>query len=99
MDVLVFSDIQEYLKRILRLLRSLSGSWGVLPTSYKFRGEVKLLDDHPFAPASRNVEVFRGVSGDEMVAVKALKTYMLEDPSRLKKVDIIPLFLLHSVSD
>jgi len=58
---------------------------------------MKRLDDYPFAPASRNVEVFRGESGDEKVAVKVLKTYMLEDPGRLNKVDIDLSFPTHCV--
>ena len=86
MDVL--SDLPEPRKRILRLLRSLCGSWGELPSSYALSGEVKLLDDRPFAPASPFVEVFRGMFRDEMVAVKALTVYASEDPNRVKKVGI-----------
>lgn len=85
MDVL--SDLPEPRKRILRLLRSLCGSWGELPSSYALSGEVKLLDDRPFAPASPFVEVFRGMFRDEMVAVKALAVYMSDDPNRVKEVD------------
>lgn len=86
MDVL--SNLPEYRKRTLRLLRSLCGSWGELPSSYTLRGEVKLLDNRPFAPASRYVEVFQGMFRDEMVAVKALTVYASEDPNRVKKVGI-----------
>ena len=87
MDILsAYLHPPEYRKRTLRLLRSLCGSWGVLPTSYALRGEVKLLDEYPFAPASRFVEVFRGMSGGGMVAVKTLM-YPLEEFSRANKVD------------
>ena len=68
--MLRFSDLPEYRERTLRLLRSLCGSWGVLPTSCTLQGEVKLLDEYPFAKASCSVEVFRGELGGEMVAVK-----------------------------
>jgi len=96
-DILTLSDLPPwYRTRTLRLLRSLCGSWGVLPTSYAFQGDVKLLDEHPFVPASRFVEVFRGESGGKMVAVKTLTKYLSEDPSRLKRVGIMSRCPLHS---
>ena len=95
----MFSDLLDYRKRTLRLLRSLCGSWEVLPASYTFQGEVKFLDEYPFAPASRFVEVFRGESGGEMVAVKVLVVYLSEDPSKVKKVDIASPCPPHFASD
>lgn len=76
----------EYHNRTLRLMRSLCGLWGVLPTFYALKGEVKLLDEHPFALASPPVEVFRGTLGGELVAVKTFKRCTSEDPSLSSKV-------------
>ena len=89
MDVLALPHLLERRKRTLRILRSLCGMWGVLPTSYWIQGPVKLLDGGlPFVPASRFVEVLRGLSEGETVAVKALSVFQSEDGSRLYKVGI-----------
>ena len=93
MDVLELHDLPEHRKRVLRLLQSLCGSWGILPTSYAFSGAVEFLDDCPFARSS-SAEVFRGKSGGEMVAVKALAVSMSDDLAKLNKVGIAPKFFL-----
>ena len=85
--MLPFSCPPEYRKRTLRLLRSLCVSWGVLPTSYTFQGEVKDLGENPFA-SSNTAEVFQGTSGGEMVAVKSRRIYRSDGPGKLNKVDI-----------
>jgi len=84
-----FSYPPECCKLALRLLRSLCGSWGVLPTSYTLHIEVRLFDEHPFV-CSRGAEVFRGKLNGEPVAVKALTNPLSDDSSRLNKVGIAP---------
>ena len=51
------------------------------------------MDDCPFARSS-SAEVFRGKSGGEMVAVKALAVSMSDDLAKLNKVGIAPKFFL-----
>jgi hypothetical protein len=50
------------------------------------------LSDYPFLPASRYVEVFQGMAGGKMVAVKSLTQYQFEDPKRACKVDVTSLY-------
>lgn len=90
LDVLPSSYPPGWYKRTLRVLRLLCGSCGVLPTSYTFEREVTLLDEHPFVH-SHSADVFRGISGGEMVAEKALTVYLSDKPGRLNKVIFAPL--------
>ena len=77
----------EYYKLTLRLLQSLCGSWGVLPASYTFQREVSALGELAFF-RSCSAEVFSGMSGEEMVAVKAFTICPSDDPNSPNKVGI-----------
>ena len=47
-----------------------------------------LLDESPFF-RSQSAEVFRGMSGGEVIAVKVLAFCLSDNPSRLNKVSIL----------
>ena len=67
------------------LLRSLCGSWGVLPASYTLQGEVKVVDPMPRTCAGFG-EIWCGTWGSEKVAVKVIKITHDTNPEMLKKV-------------
>ena len=69
----------------MRVLRSLSGSWGVLPASYTLRGEVSVSDQWPLNCGGYS-EVWRGTLGCEEVAIKAIHVTISADPEKMKKV-------------
>jgi len=75
----------EYRMRTLRVLRSLSGSWGVLPASYTLQGEVKVSEVRAWIGTGFS-EVWRGILGSEMVAIKVIKVTGTSDPEKVKKV-------------
>lgn len=73
----------------MRVLRSLSGSWGVLPASYTLQGEVQVSYEHAWAVGGYS-EVWCGTMGCKMVAIKAIVIGRSSNPDlvKLKKVGV-----------
>lgn len=71
----------------MRVLRSLSGSWGLLPASYTLQGEVEVSDSKEWIYAGYS-EVWRGTLGCEKVAIKVIKITRTADREKLKKVRV-----------
>jgi hypothetical protein len=82
----------ELRQRTIRVLRSLCGSWGVLPASYTLQGEVKVTGGFPFACGGYG-EIWNGTWGSEKVAVKFLKITSAANPEKVKKVWCQPLII------
>lgn len=78
-------ELHQYM---LRVLRSLCGSWGVLPASYTLQGDVKVIDEVAWTCAGFS-EVWRGTWGSEKVAIKVIKITGAADPGKLKKVCVV----------
>ena len=75
----------KFRQRTIRVLRSLCGSWGVLPASYTLLGEVTVTEMIPWTFAGFG-EIWCGTWGCEKVAVKVIKITGATDPNKLKKV-------------
>ena len=71
----------------IHLLRSLCGSWGVLPASYTLHEEVIIPETQPRTAGGFSA-VWYGTMGSEKVAVKVitLKSCDNDNPKKLKKV-------------
>jgi hypothetical protein len=78
----------EYRRRTLRVLRSLSGSWGVLPASYTLQGEVEVSNMGRWGRAGFSV-VWRGTLGREEIAIKVIDLRGGANPKKLKKVGVV----------
>ena len=74
----------------MRVLRSLSGSWGVLPASYTLQGEVRVADGQKWIAGGYS-EVWRGTLGREKVAIKVITTGGAPNPDlkKVKKVGVV----------
>ena len=83
-------DSPKFRQRTTHLLRSLCGSWGVLPASYTLQGEVKVTDKIPWSHGGFG-EVWCGTWGCEKVAVKVMAITGTADPKKLKKVRMLIL--------
>lgn len=68
----------------MRLLRSLCGSWGLLPASYTLQGEFTVQDFIPYARGGFSY-VWPATMGDKKVAVKVIITA----DAKLKKVIVV----------
>jgi len=83
-------DYPEYRRHTMRALRSMSGSWGVLPASYTLQGEAQVSDGRKWTTGGYS-EVWRGTLGCERVAIKVITTGGAPNPDlkRLKKVGVV----------
>ena len=82
------NDQPKFRSRTIRTLRSLCGSWGILPASYTLEGEVTVDSKCPWTCAGFG-EIWYGTWGSEKVAVKVIKITSSADPEKLKKVCVI----------
>jgi len=75
-------------KSTMRVLKFLSGSWGMLPASYTLRGEVEVSDEGAWTSGGFS-EVWRGTLGREKVAIKVIKMTGAASPEKLGKVRVV----------
>ena len=80
----------EYRRRMMGILRSLSGSWGVLPASYTLQGEVQFSDECMWITGGYS-EVWRGTMGCKKVAIKVIMIGCAPNPDlvKLKNVGVV----------
>ena len=82
------NDEPKFRNRMIHVLRSLCGSWGILPASYTLEGEVTITDKNPWTRGGFG-EVWCGTWGSEKVAVKVIMITSSASPKKLKKVWVL----------
>lgn len=72
----------------MRVLRYLSGRWGVLPASYTLEGEIEIPETRAWTFGGFS-EVWCGTLGDKKVAIKVIKIAIATNPKKMKEVRVV----------